>query len=360
MKIAIDNVIFQLQSERPRGISRVWLNILPYMERMLKAGNKLTLLSRVGSGEMDFGMKVKQIPIYTDPPRDDSKMLSSVCKDIGIDLFITTYHTKAPGVKNLVMVHDLIPERRNWVTSTNEYNERGKAYVKADILICVSENTKKDLCKWYSNINKNKMHVALEGVNPRKFHPYTSNEIASFLKEYKLKPDYLVLDGDIPMVTAVNLCRAISSLKTEIALFSYGGVLTPAVAKACQKYKIAYINVEWLPDNQVPLALAGAKGLIFISDGEGFGLPVLEAMACRTPVICSRIDSLPEVGGDSVDYFTSHDFLGLKSKISFLLKSGEKQIMKKAVKGFNRSKLFTWEKMARRIVEIIKCMRKNL
>jgi len=355
LKIAIDNVIFQLQAARPRGISRVWSNILPYMKDMLKAKNELILFRRIDSPAMNFGMEVKQIPLYIDPPQDkDSEMLTSVCKELGIDLFVTTYHTKAFGVKNLVMVHDLIPERRDWLTPTNEYNERGKAYLNADILICVSENTKKDLCEWYSKINTNKMHVVLEGVNPEEFHPFTSDEMTQFLEKYKLKSGYLVLDGDISAATAENLCCAFFSLNTGLTLFSYGGVLSPVVVEACRKYRIKYINVKWLPDKQVPQVLAGAKGLIFISSGEGFGLPVLEAMACRTPVICSRVDSLPEVGGDCVYYFTDHSLWGLKNELSFLLKPGnEKQVMEMAEKGFARSKLFTWEKMAEKIVEII-------
>lgn len=353
MQIAIDNVIFQIQVGNPRGISRVWENILPCMTKMLESKHKLILLERMESRKIDFGIKRRQtIPLYFDFSQDkDSKMLTSVCKRLGIDLFITTYHTKVNGIKNLVMVHDLIPEKRNWLKPLNEYTSRSNAYQNAQILICVSENTKKELHEWYRGININKIHVVLEGVNPKEFHPFTSNEISQFLEDYKLKSGYLVLDGDISEVIAENFCRAFSSLNTGLTLFSYGGVLDAIVTKTCQKYKIKYIDAGWLPKKKVPLALAGTKGLIFISNGEGFGLPVLEAMACRIPVICSHIDSLPEVGGDAVQYFTDHSFEDMRNGLSLFLNDEYRKGL--AEKGYARSKLFSWERMASKIVGII-------
>lgn len=353
MRIAIDNVIFQIQVGNPRGISRVWENILPYMTKMLESKHKLILLERMESRKIEFGIKNRQeLPQYSELVQNqDMGMLTSICKNLGIDLFITTYHTKVTGIKNLVMVHDLIPEKRNWLKPLNEYTSRSNAYQNAQILICVSENTKKELHEWYRGININKIHVVLEGVNPKEFHPFTSNEISQFLEDYKLKSGYLVLDGDISEVIAENFCQAFSSLNTGLALFSYGGVLDAIVTKTCQKYKIKYIDAGWLSKKKVPLALAGAKGLIFISNGEGFGLPVLEAMACRIPVICSHIDSLPEVGGDAVQYFTDHSFESIKSGLSSFIKDENRNQLAK--KGFERSKSFTWEKMAEKIVRII-------
>jgi glycosyltransferase involved in cell wall biosynthesis len=92
---------------------------------------------------------------------------------------------------------------------------------------------------------------------------------------------------------------------------------------------------------------AGADLMVMPSFIEGFGLPVLEAMACGTPVVCSRAASLPEVAGDAAEYFepTSVDDLG--AALERVLGSRELQETLRH-KGLERVKLFTWEECARR------------
>ncbi len=352
MKIAIDSIIFQLQWGHFRGVSRVWANILPYIKNTLEKENELILLTRGHTQSLNFGMKTQQIPVYTNQRMvEDGVMLTSVCKKLGVDLFISTYHTKAPGIKNVIMVHDLIPEIRSWLRGCNEYVARSKSYLNADVLICVSENTRKDLYKWYPTLDVNRIHMVLEGVSSKEFHPLVSCENVGFLKKYGLKSNYFVLDGDITQEVSEVFCRAFSLLNTNYSLFWYGGALQSYMINSCTKYKIPHRKAGWLNAGEVPLALSGAQGLIFISDDEGFGLPVLEAMACRTPVLCSHTASLPEVGGDSVQYFVNHGFECMKDSLSsFLNVENRKRI---AEKGFSRSKAFTWEKMAEKIVKIV-------
>ena len=353
MLIAIDDVIFQLQRGCPRGISRVWANIIPYMKKMLKGKAELILLIRESSlPPIDFGLKKYKLPDYTNQHQDkDTEELTSICKSLDVDLFITTYHTKVSGIRNVVIVHDLIPEIRNWLCKGNEYVARGESYLNADILICVSQNTKKDLHRWYGTIGMNKVHVALEGVSPEEFHSISAIRREKFMKKYGLKSDFLILDGDISPKVSDDFCRAYSSLGIKHTLLSYGRVIENHVDKDCIKYGIKFLKLDWLRKGDVVAALAGADGLIFISEAEGFGLPVLEAMACKTPVLCSRQASIPEVGGDAVQYFENHSTQTIKEALNFFLDSNQRRLL--AEKGFTRSKLFTWEKMAKKIVEVI-------
>lgn len=352
MKIVIDNVIFQLQ-KNPRGISRIWNNILPYMRNML-GNNEVTLLCRQGTDvRKNFGFKTYSISKYENQLLNgdkDAKMLSFVCKKLGVDLFISTYHTRALGIKNMVMVHDMVPERRSWVRGCNEFAARSKAYLNADILICASKNTKRDLCKWYDMSSK-KVGVALLGVSAE-FHPLVSHENTEFMLKYGLNPRYMVLDGAITEEVAEVFCRAFSFLKTDISLFWYGGAMKEYMVTSCEKHGVPYLQVGYLEDREVPLALSGAEGLIFISNDEGFGLPVLEAMACGIPVLCSNVDSLPEVGGDTVQYFADRSLECMKESLArFLLDDEYRKVMGK--RGFVRSQQFSWKKTAEEIVQVV-------
>jgi glycosyltransferase involved in cell wall biosynthesis len=84
---------------------------------------------------------------------------------------------------------------------------------------------------------------------------------------------------------------------------------------------------------------------------EGFGLPVLEAMACGTPVICSRAASLPEVAGDAAEFFEPSSVDDLAAAIERVLDSPARQSVLRR-KGLERAKQFSWEKCARRHLEL--------
>ena len=96
---------------------------------------------------------------------------------------------------------------------------------------------------------------------------------------------------------------------------------------------------------------AGADLLVIPSTIEGFGLPVLEAMASGTPVVCSRAASLPEVAGDAALYFDPASAEELAEKIEKLLNSTELQESLRA-QGLERAKLFTWEESTRKHLEL--------
>ena len=94
-----------------------------------------------------------------------------------------------------------------------------------------------------------------------------------------------------------------------------------------------------------------SKLFIYPSFYEGFGLPPLEAMACGTPVITSNVSSLPEVGGDAVMYCNPYDVEDIKNKIEMVL-NDEKLQQEMIQKGLQRVKKFTWEKSAKKHLEV--------
>ncbi len=101
----------------------------------------------------------------------------------------------------------------------------------------------------------------------------------------------------------------------------------------------------YLPDEQVAQLLAGARALIFPSLYEGFGLPVLEAMASGTPVVITRSSAMPEVAGAAGNYIEADDAHGLRDAMSHLIDDqAHWQACREA--GLQQSRLFSWERCA--------------
>ena len=96
---------------------------------------------------------------------------------------------------------------------------------------------------------------------------------------------------------------------------------------------------------------AGAQALVFPSLYEGFGLPVLEAMACETPVITSNTSSIPEIGGDAARYFDPGSVEGITAAIRDVVRDGSLQEEMRE-RGQAQAARFSWERAARETTEV--------
>jgi alpha-1,3-rhamnosyl/mannosyltransferase len=95
----------------------------------------------------------------------------------------------------------------------------------------------------------------------------------------------------------------------------------------------------------LPALYSGALAFVFPSEYEGFGLPVLEAMACGVPVACSNVSSLPEVAGDAALTFAPMDVEAMAATLHRLIKDAELRVNLKE-RGLHRAAQFSWEKTA--------------
>lgn len=108
----------------------------------------------------------------------------------------------------------------------------------------------------------------------------------------------------------------------------------------------------WISENDLPAIVNGANVFIFPSFYEGFGLPVLEAMACGAPVICSNNSSLKEIGGDAAVYIDPENIGELAAKMNHLL-IDENLRKEKIARGLEQAKKFSWEKCAEETLKVI-------
>jgi glycosyltransferase involved in cell wall biosynthesis len=131
------------------------------------------------------------------------------------------------------------------------------------------------------------------------------------------------------------------------SVFAQGG------AESGAEVDPSIVFTGYVEESVLPRLISGAIALIYPSLYEGFGLPVLEAMACGTPAITTRLTSLPEVGGEVAIYVDPHDPHDLAKQLSRLASSPELRA-DLAAQGVERAKLFTWEKAARQMDEVFR------
>ena len=115
---------------------------------------------------------------------------------------------------------------------------------------------------------------------------------------------------------------------------------------------------NFIPDQDISAFYSAARALLFPSLYEGFGLPILEAMLCQTPVITSRISSMPEVGGKSAYYVNPVNIQEIVLGINQVL-TNEKLCQKMVKEGLEQVKKFTWQEAGQRTINVYKSVLSN-
>ncbi len=231
----------------------------------------------------------------------------------------------------------------------------------ADAVITVSQHCKKDLVERF-NISPNKIRVIYNGVD-RSFSPSSQNSCDSVLKGYGIrKAQYFLFVGNIePRKNLPTLIRAFSRLLKEKRLPS--GQKLVIVGQKGQLCKDV-LRLPWqlgidkevlflgnVPEVHLPDLYRAASAFVFPSVYEGFGLPVLEAMACGTPVISSNYSSLPEIVGDAallVDARSDEEMAEAMYKVL------DDEAVREEVRyrGLKRAAMFSWKKTARQTLAV--------
>ena len=229
----------------------------------------------------------------------------------GVELFHATEHLLLPlrGVPTVLTVHDLIFRRY-----PAHHKRLNRWYLNATMplfcrraghIIAVSEQSKRDIVEAYS-VAPEKITVIYEAADPR-FCPQPANTAAAVRTRYGLPDRYLLFVGTIE--PRKNLARVLAvferlhakRLTDALVIVGKRGWLYDDFFARLEgsPAKQAVIFPGFVPDTDLPAVYAAAQAFAFPSEFEGFGLPVLEAMACGTPVVCSNTSSLPEVAGDA-------------------------------------------------------------
>ena len=277
--------------------------------------------------------------------------LPSVAKRVGAEVIHSPHYTFPLFTKlaRVVTVHDLTfwshPDRHNPIKRVFfKFWIRLAARLPRAVVV-PSEATANE---FRLKTSAKKVFVAHHGVDSEIFHPPTKSEITKFAHAHGVS-DWVAFLGTIePRKNVVPLIRgfrrAIADLKKKPALLLAGAAgWDDAVSGEIIEATRAGFDVRhlgYLPIHELSALLGGAKVVAYPSEGEGFGLPVLEAMACGATVLTADSLAIPEVGGKAVQY-SGTDYESIATALSKLLKD-EPARKTFAEAALVRSKKFSW------------------
>lgn len=277
-------------------------------------------------------------------------------KKYKIDLFFSPdgYLSLKTKVKQLAVIHDLNFEHypQDLPSILRKYYKKNFPLFaeKASHIITVSQFSKQDIIKQYG-VDQSKITVAYNGGSD-KFKPLPISKQLEVKKHYTDNVDYFVYVGALhARKNTERLLQAFDAFKTKtnsnLKLVIVGEKLFKSEKDTTDfeslKNKQDVMFTGHLPIDNVVELVASAKGLLLVSYFEGFGIPLVEAMRCGTPVITSNVTSLPEVVGDCgliVDPFNVRDI----SQAMETLVSHEELQKSLSERGLERAQLFSWQR----------------
>ena len=286
-------------------------------------------------------------------------------KQIKPDVFISpdAITSLTTDVKTITVIHDLgfvhrpndLP--RSWRKFYNKYSP--KFAEKSERIATVSQYSKQDLINSYS-IPEEKIDVVYNGVKSN-FKPLDSVKTKELTdKKTQGNPYFFYIGSLHPRKNILNLLKGFDDFKVKDAkntkLVIGGDFLfkSPEIqeALATLKFKKDIILTGRLSDDDLNKWLSGATALTYIPYFEGFGIPVLEAMSCNTPVITSNVTSLPEIAGNAAHFVSPDSITEIAEGLRKVSESPDYQneLIKK---GQQQLKEFSWDKSANLLWESI-------
>lgn len=261
--------------------------------------------------------------------------------------------------KQIITIHDLIPL---YYPEVAKHQYKYYKYLmplllkKAHKVICISNNTKEDLLKHYK-VDENKIRMIYNGYDNELFNEDNIDE--SILNKYSIDYPYMIMVG--ASYHHKNLESAIKAFKDvdhrkncKLLIIGKSSAYIEKLKELTKELKLEneVIFLGYVEDNDLKTLYNKSIAFVYPTLYEGFGLPILEAAACNTLVLCSNNSSLPEVAGDGAIMFEPTNIAEIKTAMETALEGGTEveEIKRIAKENLNR---FSWEKCAREVYEVI-------
>jgi glycosyltransferase involved in cell wall biosynthesis len=281
------------------------------------------------------------------------------------DLFLSPDGFLSLGAKckQLPVIHDINfihhPQDSKWLTAKYYNYYFPKFAAEASRIATVSEYSKADISKSYG-IDPNKIDVVYNGIHSF-FKPIESTDKQKTKEKYSGGKNYFISVGSIhPRKNIPNLIKAFALFKKEsnsdmkllLAGPNYWGLSDIETAKKESDCAEDIFFTGRLSDEELALVLGSATALTFIPYFEGFGIPLVEAMEAKIPIITSNVTSLPEIAGEAALLVDPHEVNAIKNAMLRIYK--EDDLRKELVaKGMIQKQKFSWDKSAELLWESV-------
>jgi glycosyltransferase involved in cell wall biosynthesis len=242
------------------------------------------------------------------------------------------------------------------------------AVEKAKKIITPSEFTKREIIEFYRCLPE-KIVVIPHGYDRTVYRPIDDNsKITEILNKYKIKQPYLLFIGRLErkknilgLINAFGILKNKYKIKSKLVLVGFPGYGYQEAEDRIRELGIEkeIIQTGWLDIKDMPYIICGADLFIFPTFYEGFGLPVLEVMACGIPVAASKIPVIEEIAGDAAYYYNPFSPEQIAETVFKLI--NDSRLRESLIrKGMERAKLFSWKKSAKMTIELLKTFLKSV
>ena len=353
-KIGLNGLLIH---DYPTGLSRYSYELIRRILTQMK-GNSIAYSASIDLNKEFPESTTSSVPHFNYPANFRSNSVRLTWEQLGLryacrkDKLDLLYSPIAEGIlfprpPQIITIHDLLPFHYpsllpRWVPYYEYFLPsiiKGSAAV-----VCISEFTLQEVLERYPKIHEEKFKVIPGGVDLERFRPCPPGVIS---ERYELK-DYLLCVGEVrPYKNVENVFRAMELWPDGPKLAVSGKIF--GVHKARLENLARSLNIEnriaWLdyvPDDLLPNLYSEATAFIFPSLYEGFGLPIIEAMACGCPAISSNKASLPEIGGKAAHFFDPMEISDIAESIRKVCEDSKyRQTL--AQLGSKHAKKFNWE-----------------
>ncbi|MBN1641999.1 MAG: glycosyltransferase family 4 protein [Anaerolineae bacterium] len=348
-------------TEHYPGIGRYAASLAAHVGQAAQPGEEVVLLRPAGGGarwaaSIPGAGELRSLQVAASPfSLRQQWMVPRLLRQARVELYHSAYYLMpyAPGVPTVLTMYDLIPlvlpeyasaRARLLFRWTAALGMRASARV-----IAISEATQRDLLRLF-RIPAHKVTVIPLAADPA-FAPQTAQAVARVRERYGLPPRYvLYLGSNKPHKNLVRLVEAWAQLQPREETLVVAGAWDPRYPQARAHAAALELGdaVRFLgpvPERDLPVLYSGASLFVFPSAYEGFGLPVLEAMACGAPVACSRSSSLPEVAGEAAAYLDLGRQGSMAETMGAVLDDPERRAQMRE-RGLARAAMFSWARTA--------------
>ncbi|MDR0872758.1 MAG: glycosyltransferase family 4 protein [Prevotellaceae bacterium] len=342
--IILDNIIFNLQ--KTGGISVVWSELIT---GILNSDLDFLCLEYNSTNNLcrnKINLPSKNISHHSYPLLPVQRYFNPVIKQTTPFIFHSSYYRYSTNrnAVNITTVHDFTYEYFvKGLAQKIHSHQKKKAVDNSDGIICISENTKKDLLKFYPKTQEDKIKVIYNGVN-NCFTPLEDLSELRTLIPFEEKSFLLYIGNRTSPYKNFNETVKIARL-AKMPLVIVGNEAHEQERKELNELlgKENYILLSNLDAKKINLLYNAAFCLLYLSVYEGFGIPIVEAQRANCPVLCLNTSSIPEVAGNGAIVLEKFDVQNTTNIIQEM-KNGRIDIAAIVKKGNENSLRFSWEK----------------